>query len=115
MAKRNLKFDAGKLNDFCEIWHEVVDDNSPSPRPVPTLLFSPRCYIKVSTRTNQAQLQSGSFDLYQVFEFIIRYNPNYTIQKDMYIISSGKKYVVRAVITLENNPLYIKIITETTL
>lgn len=112
MAKKNLKFDFRKLNGFCEIWHEVVGGGA-SPRPVEELLFSARCYKKTVTRTNQSQLHAGSFDLYQVNEFIIRKNPQYNIEKDMFILSGGDRYSIRAVEPLDNRPEYIKITTET--
>lgn len=111
MAKKELKFDFRKLNGFCDIWHETVSSGL-SPQPIEQLLFSARCYKKTVTRTNQAQTNAGSFDLYQATEFIIRDNPGYTIEKDMFVMSGGEKYIIRAVMSLDNNPNYIKIITE---
>ena len=112
MSKKTLKFDAGQLKHFCQIWHEVVLSTGTSPRPTYQLVDEPRCYKRVVTRSNQFQLNSGSFDLYQSWEFIIRDNPNYEIKKDMFLFSDNYIYVIRAVLPLENNPKYIKIITE---
>ena len=102
-------FDFRKLQSFVDIYHETGGTGT-SPRPVRVLYYSCRAYKKVRSRTNQSQVHSGSFNLYQEFEWFIRNNPNITIEKDMIITSNGDEYIVKAV--MPHTKKYIRIITE---
>lgn len=115
MAKKNLGFDASQLKQFCDIYHQVpvFDEYGSASGMDWELVFSPRCKRNIKTKTSQSNTIGGSFDFYQVYEFIIRDDPRYTIEKDMEVRSDSGVFVVRGVAPLENNPNYILIITET--
>jgi len=104
-------FDFRKLQAFVDIYHETGGTGT-SPRPIRVLYYSCRAYKKVRSRTNQSQVHSGAFDLYQTFEWFIRDNPNITLQKDMIIVSEGNEYTIRAIEPYTKK--YIRIITENT-
>lgn len=115
MAKTKLKFDAAQLKDFCEIYEEqpIPDGFGGTTGMEWVLIASPRCKMNIKTKTSQIQEQGGSWGLYQVYEFVIRTNPNYNIQKDMELRSNGISYVIRGVAPSETNPRYTIIYTET--
>ena len=102
-------FDFRKLQEFVDIYRETGGSGT-SPRPVRELYYSCRAYRRVRSSTNQSQVHSGSFDLYQSFEWFIRNNPNITLQKDMILISGGNEYTIRAIEPYTKK--YIRIITE---
>lgn len=115
MSKKRLKFDAGQLKQFCDIYSEQpIDDGYGGTIGVGMeLLFSPRCKRNIKTKTSQSQVQAGAFDLYQVYEFIIRDDPRFVVTKNMEIISDGATYVIKGITPLESNPNYILITTST--
>lgn len=114
MAKRLAKFDAGQLKDFVDFYELVTlpDGYGGSLPPEWVLSESTRCKKNIKNKT-QARTESGSFDFYQVYEFIIRDNPEFTLKKDMIIHSDNVLYVIRGYAPLEINPRYILIVTET--
>lgn len=115
MAKTKLKFDAAQLKDFCSIYEEqpMPDGFGGTTGMGWVLIASPRCKMNIKTKTSQIQEQGGSWGFYQVYEFVIRTNPNYNIEKDMELRSNGVKYVIRGVAPSETNPRYTIIYTET--
>jgi head-tail adaptor len=114
MAKRNLKFDIGKLRDFMAIYeYTSVPDNYGGTTQGWQLALETRAWKQVKNKTSQSQTQSGSFDYYKVFEFTMRDNPNFELKKDMIIYNDDALYVIKGWIPLENNPIYIKITTDT--
>lgn len=115
MAKKNLNFDAGQLKDFITIYEENGggdDGYGGSLHIVLTQVLKTRCKKNIKTKTSQSQVQGGSFDFYQVYEFIIRARNGFGIKKDMIAESGGERYVIRGFVPMENNPEYTTIITE---
>lgn len=114
MAKKQLKFDAGQLKDFVDFYELVSqpDGYGGSLPPEWVLRLATRCKKNIKNKT-QARTESGSFDFYQVYEFVIRDRPDFTVKKDIIIHSEGALYVIRGYAPLESNPNYILIVTET--
>lgn len=115
MAKKSLGFDVGKLKHPTRVYREVAipDGYGGTSGSTWELIAEPRASKKIKNRTSQAQTQGGSFDFYQVYEFIIRTNPDWTLEKDMIVYCDDTLYVIRGIANFDNNPLYTLIITET--
>ena len=114
MAKKLIKIDAGQLKHFCEFWSEeyVPDEyGSGSVQFIPVL--STRCNRTIKNKTSQSQTQAGSFDFYQIWEFIIRGRSGFAPKKDMIIYSDGSIYAIKGVAPLADNPKYTLVVTGT--
>lgn len=113
MAKRNLKFDAGQLKGFCSFYEFVsTPDGYGGTRQEWVLRLDTRCKRNIKNKTSQSQLQVGSFDFYQVYEFIIRDREGFSVEKDMIVYSDGVLHVIKGVAPMENNPNYVMVITS---
>lgn len=115
MSKQRLKFDYRSLKYPTRVYREVSipDGYGGSSGSTWELVAEPRASKKIKNRTSQAQIQGGSFDFYQVYEFIIRTNPDWKLEKDNIVYCDGVLYVIRGIAPFDNNPLYTLIITET--
>ncbi len=115
MSKQRLKFDYRSLKYPTRVYREVsIDDGyGGSSGSTWELIAEPRASKKIKNRTSQAQIQGGSFDFYQVYEFIIRTNPDWSLEKDNIVYCDDTLYVIRGIAPFDNNPLYTLIVTET--
>lgn len=115
MSKQRLKFDYRSLKYPTRVYREVSipDGYGGTSGSTWDLIAEPRASKKIKNRTSQAQTQGGSFDFYQVYEFIIRTNPDWTLEKDMIVYCDDTLYVIRGIAPFDNNPLYTLIVTET--
>jgi len=113
MAKRNLNFDAGELRGKCSFYEFTTEpDGYGGTRQEWVLRLETRCKRNIKNKTSQSQLQSGSFDFYQVYEFIIRDRIGFSVEKDMIVYSDGVLHVIKGVVPMENNPNYVMVITS---
>lgn len=113
MPRKNLKFDAGELRGKCSFYEfTTVPDGYGGTRQEWVLRLETRCKRNIKNKTSQSQLQSGSFDFYQVYEFIIRDRVGFSVEKDMIVYSDGVLHVIKGVAPMENNPKYIMIVTS---
>ena len=114
MAKRNLKFDAGELRGKCSFYEfTTIPDGYGGTRQEWVLRLETRCKRNIKNKTSQSQLQAGSFDFYQVYEFIIRDRVGFSVEKDMIVYSDGVLHVIKGVVPMENNPNYVMVICST--
>lgn len=113
MAKSKLKFDIGKLREFVTIYKLVSYDDPYGSSPLMDYeeVGKYRAWKQIKSKTSQSQTQAGAFDFYQVYEFIIRDNPNIKITKDMIVHCGDSLYTLNGVTSLENIPNYISLYT----
>lgn len=114
MAKKTLKFDVGSMRDFVAFYElTTVDDGYGGTTDSWVLSLDTKARKSIKSKTSQSMTMAGSFDFYQIFEFIIRDRKSWIPEKDMIIYNDGAIYVIKGVATMENNPNYLSIYTET--
>lgn len=113
MSKKRLRFDVGQMRHPISFYRAVyVDDGYGGGQNTWQFVAGEKSKKEIKNRT-QLRQEGAGFDFYQVWEFILRKNPNYDILKDMIVYADNALYVIRGVSPLETNPNYVVVITET--